>query len=657
MTTMVSDTHARRAVLALAVVACVFAIGATAAQAQATLTWTAPHLSDSLPGTLGITALSCVSTSLCVAVDDAGQDFSTTSPATGGWTAPGQIAAGTPHLTGVSCPSTTLCVATDKHGDAYATATPTTTAWTEETAIDGTTPINAISCPSTALCVAVDNSGDVLTSTAPGSPPWAVQTHVDGLTTPITAVSCSSTSLCVAVTSVGTVLVSTNPTTSSSWVSTTLSSGTALGAVSCNSSATCVAVGSTGSSGTVYATAAVATAPVTWSSTPVDTNALSSVSCTDADVCVLLDHARNALVSDAPSSGQPGWASTPIDPDDVTLTAVDCVDAGFCVAADSLGYTLVGTLPGPTVTTGTGSASSQTTATVNATVNANDATLSDCHFDYGSTTSYGSSVPCTVTPSATGGPQAVTAQIGGLNASTTYHFRIAASSGVATSDGADATFTTAAPLKPSPSISGTPAVGSTLTCKPGVTTSASETTSYQWLSDTNPIAGATSSTYVIAPTDQSHHLSCNVTISGDGGSASATSGFDGVPAQSGGSITESFVGTDQHRATSISAPVTCSPQATGSCKIKLQLTATTTVRHRTQKTGVGSLSTTIGAGAQRTLTVSLNSTGKRLLKKLHTLNVTLTVSGTVIGTLTATLQTDKVTFTQKGARRAAHHAR
>ena len=55
--------------------------------------------------------------------------------------------------------------------------------------------------------------------------------------------------------------------------------------------------------------------------------------------------------------------------------------------------------------------------------------------------------------------------------------------------------------------------------------------------------------------------------------------------------------------------------------------------------------------------MSLNSTGKRLLKKYHSLNVTLTVSGTVIGTLTATLQTDKLTFTQKGARLAAHRTR
>ena len=36
----------------------------------------------------------------------------------------------------------------------------------------------------------------------------------------------------------------------------------------------------------------------------------------------------------------------------------------------------------------------QTSATLNATVNPDGATVSDCHFEYGTSTSYGSSVPC-----------------------------------------------------------------------------------------------------------------------------------------------------------------------------------------------------------------------------------------------------------------------
>ena len=83
---------------------------------------------------------------------------------------------------------------------------------------------------------------------------------------------------------------------------------------------------------------------------------------------------------------------------------------------------------------------------------------------------------------------------------------------------------------------------------------------------------------MVALADQGHHLSCQVTISGDGGSASATSGFDGVPSQTQGKINETIVGTDTRGANSVSAPVSCSPQATGSCAITLLLTSKPAVK-------------------------------------------------------------------------------
>ena len=91
------------------------------------------------------------------------------------------------------------------------------------------------------------------------------------------------------------------------------------------------------------------------------------------------------------------------------------------------------------------------------------------------------------------------------------------------------------------SISGTPAVGNTLTCKATVTTTAAETVTYQWTRDTVAIAGATAPTYLVAVADETHHLACAVTVSGDGGSATSTSGYDGVPAESGGTVSESVV--------------------------------------------------------------------------------------------------------------------
>jgi len=651
--------HARRVGSAFAAALCACALGASAAQAQAPLSWMGAVGSDSTsPGTLGITAVTCQSAALCVAVDDAGNVLSSTSPASGVWGTPGSInTAHSPHLTAVSCAPSTLCVATDKAGNAYASATPATAPWTTGTPgdIDGANQLNGVSCPSSSLCVAADNAGNILASTTPGTltagswPPM----HVDG-TNHISAISCPSATLCAAVDDHGKIYTSTTPTIGASWQFTTLTS-VALTAVSCDAAGLCVTVANNGN---VYASANAASATPTWSATLIDAVGapLSGVSCTDNGLCVLVDHGGNALESDNPAGGQPAWTPTPVDSGHA-LTSVSCVSAGLCVAADNRGYTLSATLPAPAVTTGSGSASSQTTATLNATVNPNDAALADCHFDYGTTTAYGSSAPCTVVPNATGGAQAVSATLSGLTASTAYHFRIVASSGVASAAGADASFTTPAPLKPSPAISGTPAVGSTLTCKPNVTIPAALTVTYQWTRDTAPIPGATSPTYVIAIADQSHHVACQVTIAGDGGSASAISGFDGVPSQSGATITESFVGTDRRGANSVSAPVTCSPQAVGGCTIKLQLVGIKTAHHLSQRVAVGSTTAKLAAGSTRRLTVSLNATGRRLLKKQRTLVTTLTVSGTVIGTLNATLQTDKLVFTQKGKRIATRHTR
>ena len=91
-------------------------------------------------------------------------------------------------------------------------------------------------------------------------------------------------------------------------------------------------------------------------------------------------------------------------------------------------------------------------------------------------------------------------------------------------------------------------------------------------------------------------------------------------------------------------PVTCSPQAAGTCKITLKLAAVQTVKHKRKLTVVGTSTTTIAAGAKRTLKVSLNATGRRMLARKGSLAVTLTVHGTVLGRLTATLATDKFSF-------------
>ncbi len=96
----------------------------------------------------------------------------------------------------------------------------------------------------------------------------------------------------------------------------------------------------------------------------------------------------------------------------------------------------------PAVLTGGASSFTETEATLNATVNPEGGEVTGCEFEYGTTTSYGSSVPCASLPGSEESPVGVSASVTGLTPDTTYHFRISATTPTGTSDGSDATFKT-----------------------------------------------------------------------------------------------------------------------------------------------------------------------------------------------------------------------
>jgi hypothetical protein len=108
--------------------------------------------------------------------------------------------------------------------------------------------------------------------------------------------------------------------------------------------------------------------------------------------------------------------------------------------------------PTPTPTPGAPGASTNPatkiasfSATLNGTVNPNGFTTS-VHFQYGTTTSYGST---TSNQSYSGNTtRAISANISGLAANTTYHFRIVAANSHGTRYGGDRTFTTLGPTGP-----------------------------------------------------------------------------------------------------------------------------------------------------------------------------------------------------------------
>jgi len=75
-----------------------------------------------------------------------------------------------------------------------------------------------------------------------------------------------------------------------------------------------------------------------------------------------------------------------------------------------------------------------------------------------------------------------------------------------------------------PVVSGTRAVGETLTVSDGVWANAIQITyTYQWTSDGVDITGAASNTYVMVAGDDAHDIECTVTATTPYGSASASS--------------------------------------------------------------------------------------------------------------------------------------
>ena len=92
-----------------------------------------------------------------------------------------------------------------------------------------------------------------------------------------------------------------------------------------------------------------------------------------------------------------------------------------------------------------------------------------------------------------------------------------------------ASFTFAPQNSSTPTISGAPSAGETLTCSTGTWDGNPLMYAYQWRRDGHPLAGETAATYVVGPDDVGHLISCAVSARNPGGSSTAESGPAGGP--------------------------------------------------------------------------------------------------------------------------------
>ncbi len=134
----------------------------------------------------GLSLVSCVSTTFCMAV---GSDASTWNGSS--WSSPSTLdSEGVPNA--VSCPSTTFCAVVDQHGNAL---TWNGISWSSQSTIDPGGALLSVSCHLSTFCMAVDGAGNAFTWNGSS---WSSPSSFDASGGPL-SVSCPSTTFCAVV--------------------------------------------------------------------------------------------------------------------------------------------------------------------------------------------------------------------------------------------------------------------------------------------------------------------------------------------------------------------------------------------------------------------------------------------------------------------------
>lgn len=288
-----------------------------------------------------LTAVSCVSPKLCVAVDGSGSAVVFTGRS---WSKPrpAEAVRSGIGLTGVSCPRADFCVAVD---DAGAALTFNGRSWSRPVVIDNAStgsgsvslPLTSVSCATPHFCVATDAGSDLTQNgdfvMFDGTNLSAAQTLSNG-DQGLTSVSCTSPRFCVAVSDGGTVNDSGGYQIwqeHRGWtVRRNIAAGYAWTSVSCVSARFCVASDQSGNvsrfNGARWTRPKLVVPIQSISSQPV-----SAVSCASSRACIVVAGNRAAAWHGT------RWG-TPVridDPQTAGLISASCPAATFCAAVDA----------------------------------------------------------------------------------------------------------------------------------------------------------------------------------------------------------------------------------------------------------------------------------------------------------------------------------
>jgi hypothetical protein len=344
-----SGSRARLCVTTMIAVVVALAVAGPASA----LTWAGPTQLTPMPDDSPLNAVTCISTTVCVAVGEGELEstFNPTSPVAGSATPLSLVdPKGGPNLTGpislqaVACPSADQCTATGDQGDMM-TFDPSNQTIIKDKNITqphGTLALDDVACPSTTVCVSGDGEGNM----------WVFdpQSGVSALSSPssteygnpnsFNGIACVSTSQCTGVNDVGHEYTFTpaSPVPKPTKAAGVTSSSVALEGIACTSASQCIAGDGAGDTQTFDPTTG-------GSKTKKHIDGMQEMfgmSCPTATFCATVDVDGNAYEG-APPSGPFNHDVLPAPLGD--LSDITCASTTECVAVDRSGELFVGGPP------------------------------------------------------------------------------------------------------------------------------------------------------------------------------------------------------------------------------------------------------------------------------------------------------------------------
>lgn len=198
-----------------------------------------------------------------------------------------------------------------------------------------------------------------------------------------------------------------------------------------------------------------------------------------------------------------------------------------------------------------------------------------------------------------------------------------------------------------PTVTGTPAVASTLTCSTGAWSGEPLFLTYQWQRDGAAIAGASGTTYAVSSADEGHSLTCVVLAGNGAGAASAASNAVAVakPIVKRVAVAAHLAKVKGGKAL---LRITCSGGVTCSGSLKLVAKQVIKRHHKRHVSTVtiGTARFSVAAGKTATVRVHLNAKGKALLRASAQRKLKVKLAGSGMKASTVLL---------KEAKKAAHH--